>query len=161
MKAVTDAVRTRQEDVAAVASAMCNETRDDLIISDQEGEDDEMVLMLRRPRILSGFFTTEGHLDGAADILETSHMESVGDLEGDRVLVEVHPGLALLLQEESGTKNYYTLIRACPCARTQQALKDVVSQWSSVVLGLKSPANISDGEPEHLYLSERQLFKIR
>lgn len=151
------AVSTGQKDVVAIARARRNdEPGDGRVIA---GDDQELVLMLCRPRILFGFFTREGHLDGAANPLQTSHIESVGDLQADCVLAEVHPGLALLLQQESGAGgDYYIFIRACPWAPTQEALKDVVSQWSSVVLGIKSPA--AGSVTEHLYLSERHVFRI-
>lgn len=159
MKAVTNASTNRRP--ARARKRFRDDTSDALVIPGWGNENNEMVLVLRKPRIFSGFFSREGHLDGAPDVLDVSHMESVSELGNDLVLVEIYPGLAVLLKEDMDFETDYRIVCACPHARTQEALGDVVAQWSSVVVDGIDSDEISLTELEQSYLSEPQSFRIR
>lgn len=62
------------------------------------------MMSITRRRIVRVFFTSDGHLD----VVAVTHIENVRQFARDEMLVEIHPGLALLLRKEpaNGTVMY-------------------------------------------------------
>lgn len=107
------------------------------------------MLTVRRPRIIKGYFTRNGHIDDEKDI----RMEEVDSLRDGEILVEMYPGLAVLLRREA---EYHTFIQVCPHALSESGVEELVGKWNRVVL---------DGEgfkdsTSSVYLGPVEVLKI-
>ncbi|CAG8979032.1 hypothetical protein HYALB_00011602 [Hymenoscyphus albidus] len=121
---------------------------------DCRGEDvefDAHIIAFTRPRILKGYFTRTGYVDDEDE--NEVFVEDVEQLWDGEVLVQVYPGLALLLVREEA---YFVFERVCPFALTVEGLEDVVRRWGSVVLDGRG---WQGGERSYLGVEER--FEIK
>ncbi|KAH8892419.1 HET-domain-containing protein [Thozetella sp. PMI_491] len=114
-------------------------------------EDGRQVLLLSRPRILRGYFTRTGHLDGSID----ARLEDVGVLGDKQVLVEIYPGLAVLLAK---TDYGYEFVQTCPHALSAAGVEALVGRWSNVVVGEMELNEF--GKSGNEYLGAVELFSI-
>jgi len=121
-------------------------------------EDTGRVLMnIMRPRIVRGFYTRTGHCDGD----ERIRIENVRQLGRDETLVEMYPGLALLLQQVRGEPEHFTFVQTCPHARSRQGIEKVVANWSRVVVDQEEMSLQGDDGPlARAYLSLPRVYKI-
>jgi hypothetical protein len=116
-----------------------------------------MIMKIMRPRIVRGFFTRDGHIDGAKGTL----IENVRQLPGDEVLVEMYPGLALLLRRERGEPNQYTFVLACPHALSREGVERIVANWGKVVMYQQDLGRQEvRGSPAGGYLSLPGVYRI-
>ncbi|KAK3290852.1 uncharacterized protein B0H64DRAFT_446673 [Chaetomium fimeti] len=118
------------------------------------GEDGQLVMTLVRPRVVRGFFARDGALTGTM-----RSIENVRQLRMDEVLVEVHPGLALLLRQKKGKPEHYSFSRVCPHALTREGVEKAVANWRSVVLQ-ESADPLGAGPSPKGYLSLPGVYKI-
>jgi hypothetical protein len=117
----------------------------------------KMVMKIMRPRIVRGFFTRDGHIDGA----KGTHIESVRQLRGDEILVEMYPSLALLLQRERGEPPRYKFVLACPHALAREGVERVVANWGKVVMYQQDIGRQEiRGSPAGGYLSLPGVYRI-
>ncbi|ORY09096.1 heterokaryon incompatibility protein-domain-containing protein [Clohesyomyces aquaticus] len=124
-------------------------------VEDLEVEDGQTILRLLRPRILRGYFTRDGHIDGS----NTTHIETVQSLKDDEVLIEMYPGVAAFLKKAG---EFYIFLRVCPHALSESEVEDLVTRWSRVVVYLEGPErHVCQGTKSLPYLSCVQTFKIR
>ncbi|KLU92887.1 hypothetical protein MAPG_11748 [Magnaporthiopsis poae ATCC 64411] len=115
-------------------------------------EGDVCFLTLNRPRILNGYFTRSGHVDGADDV----RPEKVEDLREDEVLIEMYPGLAVLLARQNG--GCYTFIQACPHHFSESGVEELAARWARVVTNAEGHGNqLGDTRG---YLGPVETFKI-
>ncbi|KAI0805635.1 HET-domain-containing protein [Xylaria sp. FL0064] len=114
-------------------------------------EEGYQILEVTRPILLQGFITRSGHLDGSEEI----SCESVELLNHDEVLVDMYPGLAALLKKQEG---HYTFVQICPHAFSEDYVKELVSRWSSVVVDLQGPEEMSLARK---CVGPTETFKIR
>jgi hypothetical protein len=136
----------------AAESRSANDKDSKAIFSKENGY---QVLTLVRSPILQGYFTRNGHLDGANDIC----IEGLEGLGKDEVLIEMYPGLAALLKKEDG---YYTFAQVCPHALLEGGVKELVGRWSSVVVDAEGPEEQRGQDPRSCeYLGLVETFKIR
>lgn len=114
------------------------------------------ILVIRRRRVLRGYFTRTGHVDD--DVVVGP--EDVKDLREEEVLVEVYPGLALLLVREG---DCYVFVQVCPHALSKSGVEEVVARWSSLVIdGPGATASeITPSSGARTYLNELETFRIR
>ncbi|KAK3305610.1 heterokaryon incompatibility protein-domain-containing protein [Chaetomium strumarium] len=118
---------------------------------------DRTIMKIMRPRIVRGFFTRDGHLDGVA----RTRIENVRQLNKDEDLVEIFPGLALLLKRERGESEKYTFIRACPHALSRDGLERIVASWSRVVVFQEEIGRQDlEGSASKAYLSLPRVYEI-
>ncbi|KAK4031873.1 hypothetical protein C8A01DRAFT_41698 [Parachaetomium inaequale] len=115
-----------------------------------------MLMKIMRPRVVRGFFTRNGHVDGAA----RTQIESVRQLRRDEALVEMYPGLALLLRQEKGQPEHYAFVRVCPHALSREGVENAVASWSRVVVHKENVGQGHDGPPPKGYLSLPGVYKI-
>jgi hypothetical protein len=116
-----------------------------------------MIMKIMRPRVVRGFFTRDGHLDGA----ERTHIENVRQLGRDELLVEMYPGLALLLRKERGESERYIFVRACPHGLSRDGVEKVVAGWSKVVVNQENVGRQNhNGSPPKGYLSLPGIYQI-
>ncbi|KAK4234727.1 hypothetical protein C8A03DRAFT_18431 [Achaetomium macrosporum] len=140
----------------AARSRVANE-KDCVLDFDIDEAAERTVMKIMRPRIVRGFFTRDGHLDGTG----RTRIENVRQLNRDEDLVEMYPGLALLLKREKGDSEKYTFIRACPHALSRDSLERIVASWSRVVsfqeeIGRQD----NDGSASKAYLSLPRVYEI-
>ncbi|KAH6844530.1 heterokaryon incompatibility protein-domain-containing protein [Chaetomium sp. MPI-CAGE-AT-0009] len=126
----------------------------DGVVKFDMNEDQQLVMTLVRPRVVRGFFAREGPSSG-----NTRPIENVRQLRMDEVLVEVYPGLALLLRQQKGKPEHYAFVRACPHALTREGVEKAVANWSSVVLQ-ECADPLGTGPPPKGYLSLPGVYKI-
>jgi hypothetical protein len=110
------------------------------------------ILTLLRPKILRGYITRNGHIDGEKDV----RIEGVDCLEDNEVLIEMYPGLAALLKKEKDTE-YHIFCQVCPHALSGSGVEDLVGRWSSVVIDGESPKDLGPS----VYLGPVEPIKIR
>ncbi|KAK4149144.1 heterokaryon incompatibility protein-domain-containing protein [Chaetomidium leptoderma] len=116
-----------------------------------------LIMMVTRPRIVRGFFTRDGHIDGA----KGTHIENVRQLRRDEILVEMYPRLALLLRGEKGEPEHYAFVRACPHALSREGIEKAVADWGRVVVHQEDVGRQeNDGSPPKAYLSLPGVYKI-
>ncbi|KAL8378051.1 hypothetical protein RB595_008645 [Gaeumannomyces hyphopodioides] len=128
------------------------------VVSDGEAgfveEGDVCFLTLNRSRILNGHFTRSGHVDGSDDV----RPEKVKDLGEDEVLIEMYPGLAVLLERQHG---HYTFIQACPHHFSESGVEELAARWASVVTNAEGHSDRLGGVPDTRgYLGPAETFKI-
>jgi hypothetical protein len=128
----------------------------DEVLDFETEKNGRMVMKIMRPRVVRGFFTRDGHLDGAA----RTQIESVRQLRRDEVLVEMYPGLALLLRQEKGQPEQYAFVRACPHALSREGVEKAVAGWSRVVVHKENVGQGHDGPPPKGYLSLPGVYRI-
>ncbi|KAH6676501.1 heterokaryon incompatibility protein-domain-containing protein [Halenospora varia] len=113
------------------------------------------VLTLIRSRIIQGYFTRNGHINGVND----TTMESLEDLRESEVLIEIYPGVAALLNKED---EYYIFTQVCLHTLSESGVEELVGRWGSVVIDAKGPKDQMGLEgkfSKHLSLVET--FNIR
>jgi hypothetical protein len=110
------------------------------------------VLTLVRPRILSGYFTKEGQMDGVVDW----ESEAVESLEEGEVLVEMNRGVAMLLRRTIHDCEF-VFVRVCPHALSKEGVNDLVQRWSDVVC---NGFVLGIDEKEEEYKTAPELFRI-
>ena len=110
-----------------------------------------LYLTIMRPRILRGYFTRDGHLDGS---VETT-IQEVESLAEHEVLIEMFPGLAALLNRQKGN---YTFILVCPHALSTDGVHELVKRWDTVVVDGKAMSEESN--TLHHHLGDLGLFMI-
>lgn len=115
----------------AAGSRSSNVKDGDAVFSTEKGR---RILILLRPKILHGYISRNGHLDGET----RTHCEKVENLRNSEVLIEMYPGLSALLKKEDGAA-YHIFIQVCPHALSVGGVKDLVGRWSSVVVDGESP----------------------
>lgn len=123
---------------------------EDALFEAQEGCE---VLTLMKSRILRGYFTMEGQIDGAVDW----KIESVGKLEEGEVLVDMYRGVAILLKRTTQSAEF-SFVRVCPHALSENGVDGLVQRWSDVVCdGFALGINEREGD----YKTAPKFFKIR
>jgi hypothetical protein len=116
-----------------------------------------MIMKIMRPRVVRGFFTRDGHIDGA----ERTHIENVRQLGRDEILVEMYPGLTLLLRKERGESERYIFVRACPHGLSRESVEKGVAGWSKVVVNHENLGRQNhNGSPPKGYLSLPGIYQI-
>lgn len=109
------------------------------------------ILTLLRPKILRGYITRNGHIDGETQIRH----ERVESLRDNEVLIEMYPGSAALLTRQMGD-TYYVFRQICPHALSEAAVADLVDRWSDIVVDGEGPPDLGSG-----YLGPVESIKIR
>jgi hypothetical protein len=126
----------------------------DGVLKFDRNEDQQLVMTLVRPRVVRGFFARDGPSNGTA-----RSIENVRQLRMDEVLVEVYPGLALLLRQRKGKPEHYSFVRVCPHALTREGVEEAMANWSGVVLQ-ESADPLGSGPSPRGYLSLPGVYKI-
>ena len=139
-----------------VARLKVSDEKDRVVGFEVDGKSGRMIMKVMRPRIVRGFFTRDGHIDGA----EGTHVENVRQLGRDEILVEIYPGLALLLRQVKGEPDFFTVVCTCPHALSRTGVEKVVRNWSSVVVGQDLGRDANQGAPSKVYLSLSRVYKI-
>ncbi len=141
---------------AYVARSKLGDEKDQVVGFEVDDESGRMIMKIMSPRIVRGFFTRDGHIDGA----ERTHNENVRQLGRDEILVEISPGLALLLRQLRGEPEFFTVARTCPHALSRAGVEKVVRNWSSVVFGHDVGRDDSHDTPSKVYLGLSRVYKI-
>jgi hypothetical protein len=116
-----------------------------------------MIMRITRPRIVRGFFTRGGHIDGT----QATPIENVRQLVRDEVLVEMYPGLALLLKKESTNSDNHVFVRVCPHSLSRQGVERLAESWSRVVVDQENLGRQdTHGSPSRAYLSLPGIYRI-
>lgn len=132
----------------------------DGVLKFDKNEDQQLVMTLVRPRVVRGFFARDGPSNGSGPSNGTTRsIENVRQLRMDEVLVEVYPGLALLLRQKKGKPEHYSFVRVCPHALTREGVEKAIPNWSSVVLQ-ESADPLGAGPMPKGYLSLPGIYKI-
>lgn len=108
------------------------------------------VLTLHRSRITQGYLTRNGHLDDEKGML----IEDLNCLRIGEILVEMYPGLAMLLKQEA---EYCTFIQVCPHALSEAGVEKLVGRWNRVVLDGEGLKDLESS----VYLDPVETYKIR
>jgi len=116
-------------------------------------ENGREVLILQRPRVLLGYFTRNGHMDGSNE----THVEAVQSLPEDEILIEMYPGLAALLHKCDA---HYVFVRICPHGLSKNGVEKLVEMWSSVVVDGKLPEQTKEGLEDTSYRGPLETYKI-
>ncbi|KAK5657604.1 hypothetical protein OQA88_3183 [Cercophora sp. LCS_1] len=116
----------------------------------------DSVLALARPRIVAGFITRSGHVDGT-DWAED--WEVTNGLGGDEVLVELRKGLGVLLSERRDGSGSWEFQGVVPHALSKAGVEAVVKGWSGVVVDGVVPQELVDVDPGE-YLSSKESFRV-
>ncbi|KAK4136007.1 hypothetical protein BT67DRAFT_432816 [Trichocladium antarcticum] len=128
-------------------------------VLDFETEDPgrRMAMKITRPRIVRGFFTRDGQIDGTPG----THIENVRQLVREETLVEMYPGLALLLRKESGDSDTHAFVRVCPHSLSRHGVEKLVEGWGRVVVNQEDLGRQdTHGSPSRAYLSLPGVYKI-
>ncbi|RYP90438.1 hypothetical protein DL770_003411 [Monosporascus sp. CRB-9-2] len=129
----------------AAASRTAHDRDSGAVFSEEDGL---RILTLARSRILRGYFTRNGHLDGSSGTC-SERVEDLGEVE---VLIA-------LLQKEG---DYYAFVQICPHALSEWSMIEIVERWSSVVVDLEGPKEETGQNLKRLeYLGPVEIFKIR
>ncbi|KAK3899949.1 hypothetical protein C8A05DRAFT_36426 [Staphylotrichum tortipilum] len=139
------------------ARSRTGDGKDSVMGFEVEEKTGRVVMNIMRPRIVRGFYTRTGHFDSD----ERIRIENVRQLGRDETLVEMYPGLALLLQQVRGDPEHFIFVQTCPHAPSRQGVERVVANWSQVVveqdeMGLQG----DDGTLVRAYLSLPRVYKI-
>lgn len=116
-------------------------------------------LKIMRPRIVRGFFAWTGQRDGD----ERIQIVEVKKLDRDEVLMEMYPGLAVLLRREPGDHEYYTFVRVCPHSLTREGVERLVARWSRAVVYQENAGSIEGDESSSSprgYLGRTRIWRI-
>ncbi|KAL2267991.1 hypothetical protein VTJ83DRAFT_2837 [Remersonia thermophila] len=133
------------------------DARDEVMDFELDEEGSPAVMVISRRRVVRGFFTRTGHMDGAEKVI----IENVRQLGRDEVLVEMYPGLTLLLRREKGDGEMFKFLRVCPHALSREGVEKVVGGWSRVVVHREDPGRLEhDGSPPRGYLSLPGVYRI-
>ncbi len=138
------------------ARSKAGDEKDRVVGFEADDKSGRMIMKIMRPRIVRGFFTRDGHIDGA----ERTHIENVRQLGRDEILVEISPGLALLLRQVRGGPECFTVVRTCPHALSRAGVAKVVRNWSSVVFGQDVGRDGNHEAPSKVYLSLSRVYNI-
>lgn len=138
-------------DFPAVSRRTYEETSG-ILFSQENGYD---ILTLVRPQILRGYFTRNGPVTG----LDGIEVEEVGSLHENTVLIEIYPGLAVLLSRAED--DYYVFVQVCPHALSRDSLLELVGRWSTVVVDGVGPEELQSQDRHRFgYLGPARPFKI-
>ncbi|KAK4178058.1 heterokaryon incompatibility protein-domain-containing protein [Triangularia setosa] len=127
-----------------------------------EFDPENKVMKIMRPRIVRGFFAWTGQSDGE----DTIHTVEVKQLDREEVLVEIYPGLAMLLRQHGED---WTFVKVCPHALDKAGVGRLVSSWSRTVVHQENPGRIQDVDEEvgnirsrspRGYLGKTRVWKI-
>lgn len=128
--------------------------------SDEDGgaqvmmKDGLSILSFRRPRIVRGYITKNGHFEEA----RFTDVEKVQSLDKDELLVETYPGVAALLKNDG---EYYNFVQVCPHALSRVGVEDLVGRWNRVVVYMEGPKNQTrKGTDAQMYLTDPEYFNI-
>ncbi|KAK0736613.1 heterokaryon incompatibility protein-domain-containing protein [Apiosordaria backusii] len=120
------------------------------------------VMKIMRPRIVRGFFAWTGQSDGE----DAVQAVEVKQLDREEVLVEIYPGLAMLLRQHG---EYWTFVKVCPHALDRAGVERLVTNWSRTVVYQENPGRIQDVDEEvgnirsrspRGYLGKTRVWKI-
>jgi hypothetical protein len=140
----------------AARSKAANE-KDRVLDFEIEHPSGRMIMRITRPRIVRGFFTRGGHIDGT----QATPIENVRQLVRDEVLVEMYPGLALLLKKESTNSDNHVFVRVCPHSLSRQGVERLAESWSRVVVDQENLGRQdTHGSPSRAYLSLPGIYRI-
>jgi hypothetical protein len=143
--------------VDSAAQSRTTNEKDGVVNFEIDQTTNRTVMKIMKPRIVRGFFTRDGHLDGVA----RTRIENVRQLNKDEDLVEMQPGLALLLKREKGESEKYTFIQACPHALSRDGLERIVASWSRVVVSQEEIGRQdNEGSASKAYLSLPRVYEI-
>ncbi|KAK4164629.1 heterokaryon incompatibility protein-domain-containing protein [Cladorrhinum sp. PSN259] len=116
-----------------------------------------IALKIMRPRIVRGFFAWTGQRDGDEKI----QIVEVKQLDRDEVLVEMYPGLAVLLRREAGDDEYYTFVRVCPHSLSKDGVESLVANWSRAVVNQENVGCVAEGgSSPRGYLGRTRIWRI-
>ncbi|KAK3989028.1 heterokaryon incompatibility protein-domain-containing protein [Cladorrhinum sp. PSN332] len=117
-----------------------------------------IALKIMRPRIVRGFFAWTGQHDGD----ERIQIVEVKQLDKDEVLMEMYPGLAVLLRREPGTDHeYYTFVRVCPHSLSRGGVERLVANWSRAVVYQENVGCVAEGgSSPRGYLGRTRVWRI-
>ncbi|KAK4195450.1 heterokaryon incompatibility protein-domain-containing protein [Triangularia verruculosa] len=127
-----------------------------------EFDPENKVMKILRPRIVRGFFAWTGQSDGEHKI----HTVEVKQLDREEVLVEIYPGLAMLLRQYGED---WTFVKACPHALDKPGVERLVANWSRTVVHQENPGRIQDmdegaggfrSQSPRGYLGKTRVWKI-
>ncbi|VBB81560.1 Putative protein of unknown function [Podospora comata] len=99
------------------------------------------VMKIMRPRIVRGFFAWTGQGDGE-DTIQTVEVKR---LDREEVLVEIYPGLAMLLRQHGED---WTFVKVCPHALDKVGVERLVASWSRTVVYQENPGRIQEVDEE-------------
>jgi hypothetical protein len=116
--------------------------------------DQRRAFVFTKPQIMKGYFTRDGHLDNS----NSMQAEDVANLPDDKILIEIYPGMAVLLRKEA---EHFVLIQTCPHAINEDSLASVVESWADVVVDGKTPEErTGTGAESRSYLKPSREFYI-